>query len=308
MLKFIIKRLLALIPVILGVTLLVFLIMSLAPGDPAKMILGDQAPPEAIAQLREEMGLNDNIFIQYGRYMIKLCQGNMGTSYKTKNAVSIEIGARLPNTLKLSIAGILFSILAAIPLGIIAAVKQNTLIDGISMFIALLGISMPAFWLGLLLILFFSLRLGWFPSSGSEGFKSLILPSITLGFLQMAQIARTTRSSMLEVIRQDYIRTARSKGVSNSVVIRKHAFQNALIPTITVIGLQIGYLLGGSVLTETVFAWPGIGRLMISSIQGRDIPMVLGCIIVFTICFSIVNLVVDLLYGFVDPRIRSQFT
>lgn len=306
--KYILKRLIALIPVILGVTLLVYVIMHMAPGDPAKSILGEQASPEAIEQLREDMGLNDHVLIQYGRYIVGVFQGNLGTSYKTKQPVASEIFARFPNTIRLTIAAATIAIGFSLPLGIFAAIKQNTWFDGFSMFIALLGVSMPVFWLGLLLILFFSLKLGWFPSSGSEGWRSLVLPAITLGFQSMANIARTTRSSMLEVIRQDYIRTARSKGLSNGVVIRKHAIRNALIPTITVIGLRLGFLLGGSVMTETVFAWPGIGRYMIQSIQGRDIPSVLGCIIIFTMSFSIINLLVDLAYGFVDPRIRSQYS
>lgn len=306
--KYILKRLLALIPVVIGVTLLVYVIMYMAPGDPAKSILGEQASPEAIEALREQMGLNDPVLVQYARYIVGVAQGDLGTSYKTKQPVSVEIFARFPNTIKLALAASVIAIGFALPLGIFAAIKQNTWFDGFSMFIALLGVSMPVFWLGLLLILFFSLRLGWFPSSGSEGFKSLVLPAITLGFQSMANIARTTRSSMLEVIRQDYIRTARSKGLSNGVVIRKHAVRNALIPTITVIGLRMGYLLGGSVMTETVFAWPGIGRYMIQSIQGRDIPSVLGCILLFTVSFSIINLIVDLAYAFVDPRIKSQYS
>lgn len=305
--KFIRRRLMLLIPVLMGVTFIIYMIMSFAPGDPAKVILGEQATPEQIAQLREDMGLNDPVIMQYGRYIFNLFKLDMGISYKSKINVSTEIAARFPNTLKLALAASAIAIILSIPLGIIAAVKQNTIIDGVSMFMALLGVSMPVFWLGLLLILTFSLKLGWFPSNGAEGWKSLVLPACTLGFMHMAAIARTTRSSMLEVIRQDYIRTARSKGVREGIVIRKHALKNALIPTITVVGIQIGGLLSGSVLTESVFAWPGVGRLMIQSIQGRDIPMVLGCMIVFSVCFSVINLAVDLLYGFVDPRIKSMY-
>lgn len=306
--KYIIKRILTLIPVLIGVTLIVYLIMSFAPGDPAVTILGDQATPEAIVQLREEMHLNDPVLVQYGRYIINLVQGDMGTSYKTKNAVSMEISSRFPNTLKLSLVAVILSVALAIPLGIVAAVKQNTFIDGFSMIIALLGVSIPIFWFALLLMLLFSLRLGWLPSSGNDYWYSIILPAVALGLHGIASIARVTRSSMLEVIRQDYIRTARSKGVPYRTVIKRHALRNALIPTVTVIGLEIGSLLGGSVLTETVFAWPGIGRYMITSISGRDIPSVLGCIIVFTLCFSVCNLIVDLLYGFIDPRIKSQYS
>ncbi|MBF4695544.1 nickel ABC transporter permease [Fusibacter ferrireducens] len=306
--KYIFRRFISLIPVIIGVTFIVFLIMNMAPGDPVKSILGEQASPEAIEELREELGLNDNVLIQYKNYFLGLLRGDMGTSYKTKVGVAEEIGARLPTTAKLAVIAILIAIILSIPLGILAAVKQNTWLDSLTMFIALLGVSIPVFWLGLMLLLFFSLKLGWFPVSGASTWQSFILPGVTLGFLSMAAIARVTRSSMLEVIRQDYIRTARSKGVPYKRIITKHALRNALIPTITVAGLQIGTLLGGSVLTETVFGLPGIGRLMIQSIQGRDIPMVLGCIIVFTVAFSIVNLIVDIIYAFVDPRIKNQYS
>jgi len=308
MIKFIIKRLLALIPVIIGVTFMVYFIMSLAPGDPALLLLGDDATPEQIAALREEMGLDDPFIVQYGRYMVNLVRGDMGTSYKTKNAVASEVFSRFPNTLILAGFSTLVSIVLALPLGVFAAVKQNSLFDTVSMVIALLGVSIPIFWFGLLLILFFALRLGWFPVSGfNDGIKSLMLPGLALAFQHMAAIARTTRSSMLETIRQDYIRTVRAKGLPENKVITRHALKNALIPTITVIGLQIGGMMGGSVLTESVFAWPGIGRLMINSIQGRDTPMVLGCILMFSITFSIINLIVDIVYGFVDPRIKAQY-
>ncbi|MCD8221610.1 MAG: ABC transporter permease [Clostridiales bacterium] len=308
MTKFIIKRLLALIPVLIGVTLLVFCILDLAPGDPAKTILGEEASVEAIEALREEMGLDDPLLVRYGRYMAGLVQGDLGTSYKTGDPVSEEVWARLPNTIVLALTSTVVAIILALPLGVLAAIKQNTLFDGISMFISLIGISMPVFWMGLLLILLFAVTLGWFPVSGADqGIRSLVLPSIALGFMHMASIARTTRSSMLETIRQDYIRTVRAKGLPEREVITDHALKNALIPTITVIGIQIGQMLGGSVLTESVFAWPGIGRYMIQSIQGRDIPSVMGCIIIFAIGFALVNLLVDLIYGFVDPRIKAQY-
>ena len=308
MIKFIIKRLIALIPVVLGVSLLVFFILDLAPGDPAKAALGEQASPEDIEAFREEMGLNDPFFVRYADYMIGLAQGDLGTSYKTRDAVGKEVWARLPNTARLALTSTVVAILLALPLGILAAIKQNTLFDGISMFISLLGISMPVFWMGLLLILTFSVKLGWFPVAGADqGVRSMVLPSFALGFMHMASIARTTRSSMLEVIRQDYIRTVRAKGLPEREIITEHALRNALIPTTTVIGLQIGGMLGGSVLTESVFAWPGIGRYMIQSIQGRDIPSVMGCIIIFAISFAIINLIVDLVYGFIDPRIKAQY-
>lgn len=308
MVKYVIRRIVAMIPVLLGITFLVFMIMQMAPGDPVRIILGENASPEAVEQMREEMGLNDNLLVQYGRYMVKLCQGDMGTSYTNKRPVSQEVFSRLPATLKLAAVSAVVSILIAIPLGVLAAVKQNTLFDNISMVISLIGISMPAFWLALMLMLFFSLKLGWLPAQGAgDGWRSLILPSISIGFMNMAAIARTTRSSMLEIIRQDYIRTARAKGISEREVIVHHAFNNALIPTITVVGVQLGGLLGGAVLTETVFAWPGLGRLMVQAVNGRDVPVVLGCIVILSIGFSIVNLVVDLLYGCIDPRVRTMY-
>lgn len=307
MFKYIIKRILSLIPVILGTTLIVFLILNVAKGDPAKVMLGQEATQEQVDALREELGLNDPVLLQYGRYMVNLLRGDMGISYKTGTSVAAEIGARFPYTLVLAFVAISVSVLLAIPLGIVAAIKQNSIFDGLSMVVSLIGVSMPGFWMGLLLIIGFSLKLGWFPSFGADEWRSIVLPAATIAFLSMASIARTMRSSMLEVVRQDYVRTARAKGLNEWQVIRRHALRNAMIPTVTAIGLQFGIQMGGSVLTETVFSWPGIGRLMITSIQSRDIPMVLGCIIVFAICFAVVNLLVDLLYGFIDPRMKSQY-
>lgn len=307
MIKYILNRLLMLIPVIIGVTFLVFFIISLTPGDVAAMIIGDGATQEAIQELRVEMGLNDPLIVQYGRYMKELLTGNMGESYATGKAVFSEVASRFPNTFKLTILSILVSIIISIPIGVVSATRQYSIFDSLGMILALIGISMPSFWLGLILIIIFALNLGWFPSGGAEGFKSVILPAITLGVASTASITRTTRSSMLEVIRQDYIRTAKAKGVSYKKVIKKHALKNALIPAITVIGLECGVMLGGAVLTETVFSWPGIGRLMVESIQRKDTPMVLGCIITFSVCFSIVNLVIDILYAYIDPRIKANY-
>ncbi len=309
MLKYILKRIVAIIPVLLGITFLVFFIMHLAPGDPVRLILGDGASVEAYEQMREDMGLNDPLLVQYGKYLWNFAHGDMGVSYISKRSVSDEVFARFPATFKLALVSALVSIIIAIPLGILAAVKQNTVFDNMSMVASLIGISMPAFWLALMLVLFFSLKLGWFPVQGANaGWKSYVLPSIAIGFMNMAAIARTTRSSMLETIRQDYIRTAMAKGVSRNAVVIKHAFQNALIPTVTVIGVQLGGLLGGAILTETVFAWPGLGRLMVQSVNARDVPMILGCIVILSTGFSIINLIVDLLYGFIDPRIKSMYS
>jgi peptide/nickel transport system permease protein len=305
--KYIFKRILLLIPVLLGVSFLVFSIMSFTPGDPAQLILGESAPKAAVAALREEMGLNDPFLIQYGKFVLNAVQGDFGRSYTSGREVFGEIFQRFPNTLILAVIGVVIAILIGIPVGIISATKQYSIIDSTSMIAALLGVAMPNFWLGLMLILFFSVGLGWLPSGGFGGWKSLILPSITLGTGAAAIITRMTRSSMLEVIRQDYIRTARAKGVSEKKVINKHALKNALIPVITVIGLQFGYLLGGAVLTETVYSWPGVGRMMVEAIRSKDTPVVLAAVLFLATTFSVVNLFVDILYGFVDPRVKSQY-
>lgn len=307
MYKYVIKRLLALIPVLLGVTFIVFCIMSLSPGDPAAMLLGTGATPESIVALREEMGLNDPIIVQYIRYLAGLLRGDMGTSYVSRNSVVYEIFSRFPNTLALAAAAIFVATIVSIPIGIISATKQYSIFDNTGMVVALLGVSMPSFWLGLMFIILFSVKLKVLPSGGAEGFSSIILPAITLGAESMATITRTTRSSMLEVVRQDYIRTARAKGFPENFVILKHALRNALIPTVTVTGIEMGALLGGAILTETVFSWPGVGRLLIDAIQNKNTPVVLGCLVVFAVSFGIVNLVVDILYAYIDPRIKSQY-
>ncbi|WP_263079827.1 ABC transporter permease [Endozoicomonas sp. Mp262] len=307
MYKFILKRLAFLIPVLMGVSLLVFAILSFTPGDPAQLILGENAPVEAVEDLREEMGLNDPFIIRYVRFVGNAMIGDFGRSYATGREVAGEIFSRFPNTLILAGLGVLIAVLIGIPVGIISATRQYSLIDSSSMVIALLGVSMPNFWLGLMLILTFSVGLGWLPSGGYSSWSSLILPAITLGTGSAAIITRMTRSSMLEVVRQDYIRTARAKGVSESVVINRHALKNAMIPIITVVGLQFGYLLGGAVLTETVYSWPGVGRMMVDAIRQKDTPTVLGTVVFLATTFSLVNLMVDILYGFVDPRIKSQY-
>ncbi|MEI6857034.1 nickel ABC transporter permease [Psychrilyobacter sp.] len=305
--KYIFKRILLLIPVLLGVSFLVFSIMSFTPGDPAQLILGESAPKAQVLALREEMGLNDPFFMQYGKFVLNAVQGDFGRSYTSGREVFGEIFQRFPNTLILAIIGVIIAILIGIPVGIISATKQYSIMDSTSMIAALLGVAMPNFWLGLMLILFFSVGLGWLPSGGFGGWKSLILPSITLGTGAAAIITRMTRSSMLEVIRQDYIRTARAKGVSEKKVINRHALKNALIPVITVVGLQFGYLLGGAVLTETVYSWPGVGRMMVEAIRSKDTPIVLAAVLFLATTFSVVNLFVDILYGFVDPRVKSQY-
>lgn len=296
-----------LIPVIIGVTFIVYTIMFFTPGDPALIMLGETAPQEQVEKWREDMGLNDPFIVQYLRFLKNGVRGDFGRSYSTKKPVFDEVFSRFPATLKLTITGLIVAVAIGIPVGIISATKQYSAVDSISMVLALLGVSMPNFWLGLMLILLFSVKMGLLPSGGDMGFKSLILPAITLGTGVAAIITRMTRSSMLEVIRQDYIRTARAKGVMEKKVINKHALKNALIPVVTVIGLQFGYLLGGAVLTETVFSWPGVGRLMVEAIKQKDTPMVLASVIFMSVVFSIVNLLVDILYAFLDPRIKSQY-
>ena len=313
MYKYIIKRLLMLIPVIIGVTFIVFFILNLTPGDPAVIILGDQATEEQLAMKREELGLNDPLLVRYVNYMFGLLHGDLGTSYRNSIPVWNQVAERLPNTALLAVCGIFISLLVGIPIGIISAKKQYSLIDNVTMVFALIGVSMPNFWSGLLLTMVFALSLGWLPSQGmgSGGFipvlKSLILPSVTLGMQSTAMVARMTRSSMLEVIRQDYISTARAKGVSERIITFQHMLRNALIPIITAVGLQFGSLLGGAMLVETVFSWPGLGRLMVDSIKSKDIPIVLGCVIIMATMFSLVNLLVDIIYAFVDPRIKSLY-
>lgn len=288
------------------------MLLSFAPGDPAEIILGQDANEESIAKLREELGLNDPRMVRYGRYMLNLLKGDLGKSYKNNSSVSDEIKERLPNTVLLASSGIFLSILIGIPVGIISAKKQFTFFDNFSMVGTLIGASTPAFWLGLLFVFFFSLHLKWFPSSGmGKGFgpmlQTLVLPCLTIAVSNAAVIARMTRSSMLDVIREDYISTARAKGISEGQVTRIHMLKNALIPVVTVIGVRFGALLGGSVMTETVFSWPGLGKHVVEAVQGRDMPTVLGCVVVLAIVFSIVNLLVDIIYAFIDPRIKAQY-
>ena len=310
MLRYIGKRILYMIPVLLGVTLLVFFIMHLAPGNVAAMILGENATAEQNAVLTLDIALQattEDLLAQYAAYLGGLLRGDLGTSYTSGESVTAKIMACFPYTVRLALVAAVVSVLLALPLGILAAVKQNTWVDNVSMVISLIGVSMPIFWLAVMLILLFSLKLGWFPVYGAKSWNSIVLPAISLGFMNMASIARTTRSSMVETLRQDYIRTAYAKGLSKGAIVIRHAFRNGMLPTITVIGLEIGQMLGGAVLTETVFAWPGVGRMMIQAINGRDTPTVMGCIVLLTVCFSFVNLIVDLLYGVVDPRVRTMY-
>lgn len=302
---YIAQRLLSAVPVILGVTLLVFLMLHLVPGDPAAQMLGEMAVSEAaILNLREQMGLNDPLHVQYGNFLTSALRGELGVSILARRTVGEMIGSNLPATLTLTLAGLGIAFLVGGVLGILAAVFQNSWIDRISMSFAILGVSMPSFWLGLLLIFLFSLRLGWFPATGSGGIERLVLPAFTLGVAGAAVISRMVRSSMLEVMRQDYVRTGRAKGLSESRVVLKHVLRNALIPVLTIVGLEFGRLLSGTVVIEVVFARPGIGRLLVDAILKKDFQVVQGVVLVSALFYLAVNLIVDLSYTFVDPRIR----
>ena len=310
--KYIVKRLLLMIPILLGVTFIVFFIMNLTPGDPAAIILGDQASAEALAAKRIELGLDKPLLVRYFNYIWDMLHGDLGESYKNQLSVWDQVIDKFPNTAILAVAGIFVALIIGIPVGIISAKKQYTALDNTSMVLSLIGVSMPNFWLGLLLSLLFALKLGWLPSQGmGSGFvgllRSIVLPALTLGTGSAATVVRMTRSSMLEVIRQDYISTARAKGISEKQVTTRHMLKNAMIPIVTAVGLQFGQLLGGAMLTETVFSWPGLGRLMVDSINSKDIPMVMGATIFLAIMFSLVNLIVDLVYAFIDPRIKGQY-
>ena len=306
--KYIGRRILLLLPVLIGVSFIVFSMMYITPGDPAAIILGEQAADREIQMLREQMGLNDPFIVQYGRFARGVfTQLDFGRSWTTRAFVFDEVFNRFPTTLTLAATGVLVAVLIGIPVGIISATKQYSLFDNIAMVFALLGVSIPNFFFGLMAIIIFSVWLGWFPSSGYSSPMHMILPAITIGTGSAAMVTRMTRSSMLEVIRQDYIRTARAKGQKESVVINRHALKNALIPVVTVVGLSFGYLLGGAVLTERVFSINGIGNLMVASIQERNYPMVQGGVLFIAFTFSIVNLFVDILYAFIDPRIRAQY-
>ena len=303
MLIYFFRRLLQMIPVMLGVTIVVFLIMQLVPGDPARMLAGEGASPEQIAAIRESLGLNKPLIQQYLSYLSHVVQGDLGKSIVTNSPVLEEILIRLPTTVELAVASILVAVTLGLFAGIVSATKQNSWADMSIMVVALIGVSMPSFWMGLMLMYYFSVELGWFPVAGWGSLSHMVLPAITLGSGGAAIIARMTRASMLEVVRQDYIRTARAKGVSEFKIIYKHALKNALIPIITVVGLQFGALLGGTVLTESVFAINGVGQLIINAIRTRDLPMVQGTVLMVSIIFMLVNMGVDILYRAVNKRV-----
>lgn len=318
MLQYLARRVLYLIPVLFVMSILIFSLVHLAPGDPVLVLLNSSerasVDPAMIAAVTAELGLDKPLYQQYLTFLGGLLRGDLGTSYQLRKPVLEVISDRIWPTVQLALTSIAISLLLSIPLGIISAMHRGSLIDNITMAFAVTGVSTPNFWFGLMLILLFAVKLGWLPSFGigywKEGFGSvlshLLLPSLTLGLSLMAIVTRMTRSSLLEVLGMDYIQTARAKGLSEAVVLRRHALRSALIPVITVIGLQFGALLGGSVVTETVFAWPGIGRLMITAIQRRDFPLVQGLTLIFTFSFVLINVMVDLAYSFFDPRIRYE--
>lgn len=308
MYRYIIRRLLMMLPVLLGISFVIFTMMYFTPGDPARMLLGERAEESVVEELREEMGLNEPFLVRYGTYIKGIVtEGDFGISYSTKRPVLEEILDRFPTTLLLATLSITLALLIGIVAGVIAATKQYSIFDNLATGLSLLGVSMPTFWQGLMLIIVFAVWLRWLPASGFSGPRYWILPVLAIGPSTASTIMRMTRSSMLEVLRQDYIRTARAKGQTERVVIVKHALKNALIPIITVAGLSFGGLLGGAVMAETIFSIPGLGKMMVDAINARNYPVVQGGVLFVAIVVSLVNLAVDLLYAFIDPRIKSQY-
>jgi peptide/nickel transport system permease protein len=334
MLGFIIRRSLIIIPTLLGVSIVVFLLLAITPGDPAELLLGERATVESLEAMREYLGLNEPLHVQYGLYLKRLIKLDLGETIWTRQKVIVEIKERFPATIELSLAAMFISCFFGVILGIVSASRQYSVLDYLSMVVSLIGVSMPVFWLGLVLMLVFSLYLGWFPISGRIGIDvelevitnfyvldaiitrnwaalrdvlhHLALPAIALSTIPMAIVARMTRSSMLEVLRQDYIKTARAKGLSETKVVFKHALRNSLIPVVTVIGLQFGILLGGAILTETVFAWPGVGKWLYDGVMKRDYMVIQGGTMLVATIFVVVNTLVDVLYAFINPRITVQ--
>jgi peptide/nickel transport system permease protein len=299
-----IRRILWAVPVVLGVLTLVFFLIHFIPGDPIDLMLGEQAAPADRAALRSALHLDDPIPEQYGRFLAGIARGDLGRSLRTGQPVAEMILARYPATLELALSALAIALLIALPIGIFSAVRPQTPADHGALFLSLLGVSMPNFWLGPLLIILFSIQLDWLPVSGRVGPTSWILPALTLGIGMSALLIRMTRSSLLEVVGKEYVLAARAKGLTESAVILKHAFPNALIPLLTVVGLQFGGLLAGSIVTETIFSWPGLGRLTLQAIQSRDYPLVQGCILAIALTYLFANLLVDFLYAAVDPRVR----
>ncbi len=306
--KYIVKRLLSMIPVLLGVSLIIFTLLYFTPGDPASMVLGEQASEEAKEEWRDRYGLNDPFWVQYGRYIKDIVtKGDFGNSYRNGRSVTESLMERFPVTFLLAVFTCVLAILIGVVLGIIAANHQNSWVDAIARVFGMLGISIPMFWLALLLIMFFAVKLQWFPVSGFYGPRYWVLPSIAMGMTHAASLMRITRSSVLDCIRQDYVRTARAKGQTEGVITRHHILRNALIPIVTAAGTSFGIALGGAMIMEQIFAIPGLGRLMVDGINQRDYPMVRGAVLLLALSFSLVNLAVDVLYAYIDPRIKAQY-
>jgi peptide/nickel transport system permease protein len=306
MLRYLFRRLLLTVPVLLGVATLVFALIHLVPGDPAQAMLGDGASHEEVLRLQHTLGLDRPLLTQYKSFLVGIAHGDLGTSFRYNTPVTAQIREKFPNTAALALAAMLVAVVIAIPLGIVAAVYRGTLVDHAAMTLALLGICMPNFWLGPLLAILFAVRLGWLPVSGIGGLSHLVLPAITLGAALGAILARMTRASVLEELRELYVLAARARGLSGTRAVVRHAFRNSLIPIVTIIGLQFGAVLTGTIITESIFAWPGIGRLLIQAINFRDYPLVQGCILFISVTYVAMNLVTDLTYGFLDPRIRFE--
>jgi len=304
--RYIFGRILIGIPILFLVITLVFFAFRLIPGDAARVIAGDEAPIERVEQIRRDLGLDRPAIVQYGAYLAGLARGDLGTSFSSRRPVALEIASRYWNTFSLALAAIVVATVLGIAMGVISALYRGRWPDHLVTLTALLGISIPVFWLGLLLMQLFAVDLGWLPAAGYGTWKHFVMPTITLSVFSIAFITRMTRSSLLETIQQDYVRTARAKGVRERLVLFMHSLRNALLPVAIVVGLRFGYMVGGAVITEEVFAWPGLGRLLILSVSQRDIPLVQGLLLVFATSFVVVNLIVDVLYAFLDPRIRHR--
>jgi peptide/nickel transport system permease protein len=307
LLRYALGRLVGIVPVLFGVTLVVFLMAWVTPGDPVVAMLGEASQGisrDALEDLRRQLGLDRPLAVQYVVYVGGLLRGDLGTSIRSRRPVLAEVRDRLPATIELAVAALAIAVVLGISLGVLAALHRGTFVDGFAITVALVGVSLPVFWSGFLLMMLFALELGWLPASGRGTWRHLVLPALAVGISSAAFIARITRGAMLETLSQDYVRTARAKGLPPRRVVRVHALRNALLPIVTVVGLQLGGLLGGAVLTETVFAWPGVGRLVVDAIIARDLPLVQGAVLVVSLLFILVNLVVDLSYAFINPKVR----
>lgn len=309
MFKYILRRLFLVIPVLLGVTVIVFGIVSLTPGDPARIMLGENAPDAEVEALRVRMGLDQPPYIQYARWLGRMVQLDLGRSVRSSRPVTAEIGQRIVPTIELAVLATLLAVAVGVPLGVVSATRRNSVVDHVATVLAFIGLAMPVFWQALMMIILFTIMLEWLPASGRfGGWQYYVMPVVALGTSAIASITRMTRGTMLETLTQDYVRTAKSKGLVRQKVVYQHALRNALIPVVTVIGLQFGGLLSGAVITETIFSWPGIGGLAVDAIRARDMPVIQGVVMVFAVMYALVNLVTDVLYAYLDPRLRTRYS